>query len=83
MNFSLQLNALVDTVRTNGAEYLADNTETAVQANIKTNFDWLDVHRDPVINWLVAYRTNGSSSLSASTFAILAMFVTLLLCRFN
>ncbi|XP_017873367.1 PREDICTED: aminopeptidase N [Drosophila arizonae] len=78
-----RLNALVAKIKANGAGYLKDNTETSVQNAMKSNFDWLDVHRQPIMDWLAVYRRNGSSSLSASLFVVLAALVSLLCHGFN
>lgn len=76
----MQLNALVLEVNTNGADYVNSDLNTTVSSNIQSNFDWLDTHRDPVINWLSAYRGNGSSALGASLLTLLAA-LALLLCN--
>lgn len=65
-------------IKAGGAEYLKDNTETAVQNAMKSNFDWLDVHRQPIMGWLAVYRRNGSSSLSASLLVVIAALLSLL-----
>ncbi|EDV93344.1 aminopeptidase N [Drosophila grimshawi] len=77
-----RLNALVATINGNGIEHVNDDIDTAVNRNIQANFDWLNVHRDPVINWLIAYRS-GTAPLSASIFATLTALITLFLCKFS
>ncbi|KAH8358874.1 hypothetical protein KR093_002950 [Drosophila rubida] len=79
-------NDLVQDVLKNGAGYVNSDVSTQANSTIDANFKWLDQHRDPLINWLVAYNTqgkDGSASLSASLISLVAAFMTLLVCNFN
>lgn len=49
---------------------MTTNLESVVASRIKANFDWLEVNRDPVMNWIADYRRSGSTSLSASVATI-------------
>ncbi|XP_034486438.1 aminopeptidase N [Drosophila innubila] len=73
--------ALVKEIQTNGANHVNSDLSSEINRRTDANFDWLKKHRDPMINWILTYRRNGSASLSASLFTILATFMTLLLCK--
>ncbi|ALC45617.1 CG31343 [Drosophila busckii] len=76
-----RLDALVAMVKESAD--VKDDLSDVVAANMQSNFNWLDVHREPVVNWLVAYRGNGSVALSASLFTMLSALCVLLLNKLN
>lgn len=80
----LQLNALVTEVTTQGPSYVNDNLNTTVNSNLQSNFDWLNTHRDPVINWISAYRStsNSAPALGVSLLTLLAA-IAMILCNFH
>ncbi|XP_017007594.2 aminopeptidase N [Drosophila takahashii] len=75
-----RLNALVAVVQADGPTYLNDDLSTTIDSRITANFAWLDVHRDPVLNWIAdSFRENGSPTLTASISTILVSAMALLL----
>ncbi|KAM8705012.1 hypothetical protein ACLKA7_009467 [Drosophila subpalustris] len=74
--------ALVKDISANGESHVNADLSSAVTKQTDENFAWLNEHRDPLINWIAAYRRNGSASLSASLLTIFGTLMTLLLCKF-
>ncbi|XP_030370839.1 aminopeptidase N [Scaptodrosophila lebanonensis] len=72
-----RLNALVETV--SGSELVNADLDTRVEAAINANFEWLNLHRDPLLNWIIDYQKeeegnngggDGSGALTASITTI-------------
>ncbi|EDW84909.1 uncharacterized protein Dwil_GK12887 [Drosophila willistoni] len=76
-----RLENLVEEVKAHGPAYVNDDLSEIITARIDANFAWLNEHRDSVINWLVSYRTSGSSALTTSLTTFMAAALTLLLCK--
>ncbi|XP_017058642.1 aminopeptidase N [Drosophila ficusphila] len=77
-----RLNALVDTVKASGGDYLNDDLSTTIDSRIQANFDWLDVNRDPLLGWIEeSFAEGGSRSLGSSFATILISAMALLLFR--
>ncbi|XP_062123708.1 aminopeptidase N [Drosophila sulfurigaster albostrigata] len=74
---------LIEEISTNEPTYVSSTLSTSVNTTTSANFQWLNQHRDPLINWLVSYHSSesdGSASLSASLITLVSAI--LLLCKF-
>ncbi|XP_043653070.1 aminopeptidase N [Drosophila teissieri] len=77
-----RLNALVAVVKAEGPSYVNDDLSDTIDSRITSNFAWLEVNRDPVLNWIEdSLKENGSPSLTASISMILVSAMALLLFR--
>lgn len=73
---------MVDVVEAEGPSYINDDLSTTIDSRITSNFAWLEVNRDPVLNWIEdSLKENGSPSLTSSITTILVSAMALLLFR--
>uniref|UniRef100_A0A1I8P0A9 Aminopeptidase n=1 Tax=Stomoxys calcitrans TaxID=35570 RepID=A0A1I8P0A9_STOCA len=68
-----RLLALVAKVK--NSVHASANLEEVVEANFKTNRDWLKINRDPLMSWLISYRSNGGATLAISTLSMVSVIL--------
>jgi len=82
LSIILQLNALVDVVKASGPQYLNDDLSSTIDSRITANFAWLDVNRDPLLNWIAdTFSENSGPTVTSSISTILVSAMALLLYR--
>ncbi|KAH8382805.1 hypothetical protein KR009_005335, partial [Drosophila setifemur] len=75
-----RLNNLVAEIQSKENAYLEDNLSTTIDSRIESNFAWLNVHRNPIINWVGEHLSeNGSLGLTSSFTTILISAMALIL----
>ncbi|XP_075168466.1 aminopeptidase N-like [Haematobia irritans] len=54
------------------SSYVSGNLEEAVKSSVQANFDWLSVHRDPIMTWLGEYRSGSAATATVPFISLIA-----------